>query len=102
MREPAPGSEEESRFRQFYEDSELWSCCGYDGLSVAFDLPLDAIRSLTDDQKRGLVRLLGRLAKGGDESLRSGVRRLEQSSDAERLAGLVQLAAPLPGDGDGD
>jgi hypothetical protein len=84
-------------FREIYAEGGLWSCCGYDGLSMAFDLPLDAVQSLSEDQKRALMRLLGRLAKGEDEALRGQMRGLEDLTAEERLTGLMGLSAPFAG-----
>ena len=64
---------------------------------MAFDLPLDAVQSLSEDQKRALMRLLGRLAKGEDEVLRGRMRGLEDLPAQERLTGLMCLSAPFAG-----
>jgi len=80
-------------FQEIYRDGGFWSCCGYDGLSVAFDVPLESFRSLPEDQKHALMRLLGRLAKMGDESLIERIRGLHALSAPDRLTGLVDLSA---------
>ena len=90
-----PDGAQDNRFRQLFAHSGLWSCCGYDILTLAFDLPLDAVRSLPEEQKRALVRLLGRLATSDEGSLRNEVLGLESLSSDDRLAGLTQLSAPF-------
>jgi hypothetical protein len=82
-------------FRDIYAEGGFWSCCGYDGLSVAFDLPLEAVQSLPEDQKRDLMRLLGNLAKGEDEALQVQMRELEGFPAKERIAGLLHISARL-------
>jgi hypothetical protein len=88
-------AEQQNRFQRIYADSGFWSCCGYDGLSVAFDLPLEAIRSLPEARKRALVRLITRLANTFDDDLLNELQRLDSLSGKERLAGLTQLSAPF-------
>ena len=88
-----PNAGQRNRFQQLYTQSGFWSCCGYDGLSVAFDLPLDAVRSLPEERKRALVRLVTRLANSGDEVLLNELQRLDRLSGDERLAGLMHLSA---------
>ena len=82
-------------FREIYENSGLWSCTGYDGLSIAFGLPIEDIRSLSEDRKRALMCLLGRLAKMNDESLLDRIQALEGLTVSERLAGLMHLSAQV-------
>ena len=82
-----------SDFRGFLIHSGFWSTCGYDGLSVVFDLPVDSIRSLSEGQKRALMRLLHRLAEGTDEELESEVARLESVAVEDRFVSLVTLSA---------
>ena len=90
-----PNAEQQNRFQRLYADSSFWSCCGYDGLSVAFDLPLEAVRSLPEGRKRALVRLITRLANTGDDALLNELQRLDSLSGEERLAGLMELSAPF-------
>ena len=90
-----PKAEQQNRFQRLYADSGFWSCCGYDGLSVAFDLPLEAIRFLSEARKRALVRLITRLANTGDDALLNELQRLDGLSGEQRLAGLTQLSAPF-------
>ena len=80
-------------FRRNFENSGLWSCVGYDGLSVAFGLPLEDVRSLTEDQKHSLMGLFSTLAKMRDESLTGRVCALESLPVDERLTGLIALSA---------
>jgi hypothetical protein len=89
------GRTEEDRvhFQEMYANSGLWSCCGYDGLSLVFDLPLEDLRSLAELQKQALMRLLAHLAKIEDESLLGRIRALEKLTIEERLTGLMQLSA---------
>lgn len=79
-------------FREIYENSGFWSSCGLDGLTVVFDLPLENFRSLPDDQKRALMRLLAHLAKIGDGPLQDRIRELESMTVEKRLTGLVHLS----------
>jgi len=79
-------------FRQIYENSGYWSCVGYDGLSIAFDVPLEDFRHLAEHQKHALMRLLGHLAKMGDESLLGQIRGLERLTAHDRLTHLVDLS----------
>lgn len=91
-----PRSQTKNSFSDFlyiYQDGGFWSCCGYDGLSLVFDLPLDALHSLPEDQKRALMHVLSHLAKTGDESLQDQIRALEGRTLKERLTGLVHLSA---------
>jgi 3-dehydroquinate dehydratase-1 len=86
----------QSDFRDFLAHSGLWSCCGYDGLSIVFDVPLEAVQSLSEGQKRDMMRLLHRLAEGMDEKLKNQIAELEQVAAEDRLAGLVSLSAGFP------
>jgi hypothetical protein len=52
MRRRTKWAARHDRFQRLHAQSELWSCRGYDILSVVFDLPLDAVRSLSEGQKR--------------------------------------------------
>jgi hypothetical protein len=90
-----PNAGQQDRFQRLYADSGFWSCCGYDGLSVAFDVPLEAIRSLHEGRKQALIRLITRLANTGDDALLNELQRLDSLSGEERLAGLVELSAPF-------
>ena len=83
-------------FHEVYQNSGFWSSCGFDGLAVVFDLPLESLQSLSDDQMRGLMRLLAHLAKMGDGSLRDRIRELEGLTVEKRLMGLVRLSAQFP------
>jgi hypothetical protein len=80
-------------YRQAYENGELWSCCGYDGLSIVFDLPLPAVQSLAENQKRGLMGLLAHLAAIEEEDLRDEVPALTDQSSEDCVAVLLRLAA---------
>ena len=66
-----------SDFKDILTQSGFWSCCGYDGLSVVFDVPLEAVRSLSEEQKRAMMRLLQQLAEGMDEKLKNQIAELE-------------------------
>jgi len=92
-----PTKADSGYFRRIYEDSGFWSCCGYDGLSVAFDLPLEDLRSLPEEQKQTLMHLLAHLAGERDEALLDRIRGLETLATEERLAGLVSLGSRLAG-----
>ena len=82
-----------SDFRGILIQSGFWSTCGYDGLSVVFDVPVDSIRSLSEGQKRALMRLLHRLAEGTDEELENEVAQLESVAVEDRFVSLVTLSA---------
>ncbi|MEW5980583.1 MAG: hypothetical protein AB1898_32790 [Acidobacteriota bacterium] len=82
-------------FKGLYEDSSFWSCCGLDGLSIVFDLPLDSIRSLTEEQKRAILHLLGYLASGEDCDLLARVVALQEVPAEERFHALVDLSFGL-------
>lgn len=73
----------------------MWSCVGYDGLSIAFGLPVEDVRSLTEDQKHSLMGLLSTLAKMRDKSLTVQVCALERLPVGERLTGLIALSAQV-------
>jgi hypothetical protein len=78
-------------YRCAYENGGFWSCFGYDGLAVIFELPVETVRSLSENEKRGLMALLFRLADVAYDDLRREVQALEDRSDEERLAGLLHL-----------
>src|SRR5262249_62172712 len=82
-----------SDFRDILAQSGFWSCCGYDGLSIVFDVPLDAVQSLAEGQKRAMMRLLLRLAEGTDEKLKNQIAELERFAAEDRLVGFVSLSA---------
>ena len=82
-----------SDFRDILAQSGFWSCCGYDGLSIVFDVPLEAVQSLSEGQKRAMMRLLHRLAEGMDEKLKNQIADLERLTAEDRFAGLVSLSA---------
>ena len=82
-----------SDFRDILAQSGFWSCCGYDGLSIVFDVPLEAVQSLSEEQKRAMMRLLHRLAESMDEKLENQVAELEPLAAEDRIAGLVSLSA---------
>ena len=85
-----------SDFRDVLAQSGFWSCCGYDGLSIVFAVPLDAVQSLSEEQKRAMMRLLHRLAEGMDEKLKNQIAELEHLGAEDRLVGLVRLSASFP------
>lgn len=80
-------------FYRAYGNGGFWSCLGYDGLAIVFDLPVETVRSLSEDQKRALMALLARLTDVECEDLRLETQALEDRSDDERLAGLLHLSA---------
>ena len=80
-------------FKEILAQSGFWSCCGYDGLSVVFDVPVEAVQSLSEEQKRAMMRLLHRLAEGMDEKLKNQIAELERLDAEDRLVGLVRLSA---------
>ena|ERR1700722_5158854 len=82
-------------FKSIWGDGEFWSCLGYDGLWVVFGLPPEAFHSLEEKDKRGLMRLLGKLAEGTDQSLRDKVCDSERLSPADRLSSLLCLSVPF-------
>jgi hypothetical protein len=84
-------------YRDLRANSGLWSCCGYEGLAVVFDLPLEAVRSLPEDRKRAIMGLLKRLAEPGAEELRDQARELDGRNCEDRLAGILRLSAQVSG-----
>jgi hypothetical protein len=82
-----------SDFRDILAQSGFWSCCGYDGLSIVFDVPLEAVQSLSEEQKHAMMRLLHRLAEGMDEKLKNQIAELERVDAEDRFVGLVRLSA---------
>jgi len=86
--------QEDSYFQELYADGGFWSSCGYDGLSVVFDLPLATVRALPEERKRALLHLIARLAKPAEDSLRNRVRTLKGLNCEERLSELLRMSAP--------
>ena len=80
-------------FKKIWADSAFWSCCGYDGLSLVFNLPLEVVRSLPEGKKRALLKLIGCLAQETDQNLRVRVESLRDLTPAERLVALVEYSA---------
>jgi len=72
-------------FKTIWGDGEFWSCLGYEGIPVVFGILPEAFHSLEELDKRGLMRLLGELAEGTDQSLRERVCDSEGLSPADRL-----------------
>ena len=79
-------------FKEILAQSGFWSCCGYDGLSVVFDVPVEAVQSLSEEQKRALMRLLSHLAEGEDKALEHHIEELDGLTAEERLVNLVKLS----------
>jgi hypothetical protein len=79
-------------FKNIWENGEFWSCWGYEGLSMVFDLPLEPFQHLLEPQQRALMRLLGHLAAGLDEALHNQVNGLQYLTGEERLTSLVALS----------
>ena len=86
-------SQSQARYRSLWEDSGLWSCLGYEGLSIAFDIPVTNIQSLPEEQLQALMRLLFRLSKPEDEAFRNRVQAAESMNAEERLKTLVDLSS---------
>jgi hypothetical protein len=86
-------------FESIWHNRGFWSCFGYEGLSIVFDLPPEAFQLLSEQQKHALMRLLGHLAEGEHTPLHDRVRELETLTMEERLAGFLKLSEPfIPGD----
>ena len=83
-------------FREILRHRGLWSCCGYDGLSIVFDLTLEDVRSLGEDQKRALMRLVSHIADFGDETVLDQLHALEGLSAQQRLGRLLDLSGRIP------
>jgi hypothetical protein len=81
-----------SDYRVILAQSGFWSCCGLDGLSLVFGVPLEAIRSLSEGQKRAMMHLLHQLAEGSDEKLKNQIAELEHLGAEDRFVGLVRLS----------
>lgn len=79
-------------YRGAVENGGFWSCFGYDGLAVVFDLPLESVQALSEVQKRSLMRLLSHLADAACEDLRREMQALECRSQEDRLTGIIQLS----------
>src|SRR5215469_13080330 len=79
-------------FKEIYCRNGFWSSLGYDGLSLVFNLPLEALQSLSEEQKRSLMRLLGHLAEGRNEKLVVQVREVENLTPKDRVEHLVKLS----------
>ena len=79
-------------FRNLFAHSGFWSSCGFDGLSLVFDVPLEAVQSLPEGQKRALMGLLHELAEGTDERLQREIAELETLAATDRFANLVKLS----------
>ena len=79
-------------FKEILAQSGFWSCCGYDGLSVAFDVPVEAVQSLSEEQKRALMRLLSHLADAEDKALEHRIEELDGLTAEERFINLVKLS----------
>lgn len=84
-----------SYFRNWWKYDGFWSCCGLDGLSVVFALPLESITGLQEPQKQSLMRLLERLASATDETLVSKVAALDHSGPEQRLQALLEMSSHL-------
>ena|SRR5690349_14944862 len=93
--EPASQQRGSSYFRSWWKHDGFWSCCGMDGLSVVFELPLEIISPLPESQKQSLMRLLERLASETDGDLISKVAALDGRGPKPRLQALLQLSASL-------
>ncbi len=79
-------------YRGAFENGGFWSCFGYDGLAVVFDVRLESIQSLSELQKRSLMRLLSHLAEARCEDLRNEMQALEGCSEEDRLTGVIRLS----------
>lgn len=83
---------DQNRLRKIWDDSELWSCLGFEGLAFAFDISADNLAALSEVQKQQLMKLLLRLTKPLDEQLTTQLRRLEDLTPGERLVALRELS----------
>ncbi len=82
-------------FQAWYSDGGFWSDFGYDGLSVVFDVPLDALQTLPEEQKRSLMRLLRLLAESPNSTLHEQVVAFAQYPATQRLGALLSISAEL-------
>ncbi len=80
-------------FQTWRQNSGFWSACGYDGLSVVFDVPLDSLHALPETKKQALFRLMVHLADMPDDSLHTQVQALAAQPADQRLRVLVDLSA---------
>ena len=86
----------ESRwFQTWYGDGGFWSDFGYDGLSVVFDVQLDALQTLSEGQKRSLMRLLRLLAEPSNSMLHEQVVAFATYPATQRLGALLSISAEL-------
>jgi hypothetical protein len=82
-------------FQAWYNDGGFWSDFGYDGLSVIFDVPLDTLQSLPDQQKRALMHLLRLLADPSNIVLQEQILALATYAAPQRLDALLNISAEL-------
>jgi len=80
-----------NRLRSIWENRELWSCLGFEGLSIAFDIPVDDLTDLAEEEKMRLMSLLSRLTMPVDEVLKMQIQHLEGISPKERLTRIREL-----------
>src|SRR5438477_11947960 len=78
-------------FKEILAQSGFCSCCGYDGLSVAFDVPVEVIQSLSEEQKRALMRQLSHLSDAVDKALEHRDEELDGRMPEGRLLNLGRL-----------
>ena len=83
------------RLRSIGEYSGLWSCVGYDGLSIAFDVPLTCLDKLSNEQSQDLMHLLHHLTIPLDGELRSQVQKAANAREMERLDVLKELSTKI-------
>jgi len=81
-----------SYFKHMLAHSGFWSSCGFEGLSLVFDVPLEAVQSLSEGQKRAFMGLLHQLAEGTDEGLQNQIAELETLAPTDRFNNLVKLS----------
>jgi hypothetical protein len=79
-------------FKEIYGRNGFWSTLGYDGLSLVFGVPLEAIQSLSEQQKRSLLSMVGRLADSGNENLAKQVVEAQNLDPEDRIEHLVKLS----------
>ena len=79
-------------YKSIREQSGFWSACGYDGLSIVFDIPIEAFRSLSEPQKHALMRLFSYPAEEHEDGLNEQIQALATLTEKERFIALVELS----------
>jgi hypothetical protein len=85
-----------SDFRDTFGQSRFISGCGYDRRSSVLDVPLRAVRSLSEGLNRAMMHLRHRRAERMAEKLNDQITELERADAEDHFAGLVSLSDGFP------